>query len=312
MKHRRIVVLGGSGFVGRHLVSVLAAQGREVVVATRARDRAKTAFMLPRVEICEADVRDAREIGAIARGADAVVNLVGILHPRRGASFTDIHVGVTEAAIRACRSGGIRRLLHMSALNASTEGPSAYLRSKGEAEARVAASELSWTIFQPSVIFGAEDRFVNTFASMSRILPVLPLASPDARFQPVHVGDVVRAFALALDDDSTLGQRYPLCGPRVYTLREIVRYAGACIGHSPVIVPLPAPLAKMQAWAFEHLPGKLLTRDNLASMRVDSVCNCPYPAVFGGRARAMESVVPEYLSPAAQADPFSDYRRRHR
>jgi NADH dehydrogenase len=312
VKRRRIVVLGGSGFVGRHLVNELAARERDVVVATRARDKGKALFLLPRVDIREVDVRDATARTAISRGADAIINLVGVLSESRGATFDDIHVGVTDAAIRACRSNGIARLLHMSALNADPDGPSAYLRSKGAAEAKIAASGLAWTIFQPSVIFGPEDRFLNLFASIARLLPVVFLGGAKARFQPVFVGDVAAAFADALDDERTVGQRYRLCGPTTYTLRELVQYTAGLIGRKPVIIGLPAAVASIQAWFLEALPGKLMTRDNLASMRVDSVCDCPYPAIFGGHSRAMETVVPSYLSPDAKEDRFSAYRRRRR
>ena len=312
MKHNKIVVLGGSGFVGRHVVSALVSQEREVVVPTRVREHAKPLFLLPRVQIPEVDVRDAVALAAAIRGADAVINLVGILHGTRRASFTDIHVGVTAAAIEACRGNGISRLIQMSALNADPGGPSAYLRSKGEAQALVAASGLDWTLFQPSVIFGPEDKFLNLFACLAKFLPVIYLAGAKARFQPVHVGDVAAAMIAALDDDSTIGQRYPLCGPHVYTLRELVEDASAQAGHRRLIVGLPEGLGMAQAWVLEHLPGKLLTRDNLLSMRVDCVCNCPFPAVFGGPPRAMEDTVPGYLSPTGETDPFSGYRRRHR
>ncbi len=247
MKHDRIVVLGGSGFVGRHLVSALASRDREVVIVTRARDRAKEAFMLPRVEIREADARDPTALTAVTRGADALINLVGILHESRGAGFNDIHVGVTDAAIRACRANRIGRLLQMSSLHAGTDAPSAYLRSKGAAEARVAESGLDWTIFEPSVLFGREDRFLNLFASVSRLMPVIFLAGPSARFQPVYVGDVVNAMVVALDDDATIGQRYRLCGPKVYTLRELVEFAARQVGKRPMIVGLPASIGKLQA-----------------------------------------------------------------
>jgi NADH dehydrogenase len=312
VKPNRIVVLGGSGFVGRHLVNELAGRGREVVVATRAREHAKALFLLPRVEIVETDVRDTTALTRITRGADAIVNLVGILNQTRGASFNDLHVGVTDSAIRACRNSGVSRLLHMSSLNADPNGPSAYLRSKGEAEEKVTGSGLAWTIFQPSVIFGPEDRFLNTFAFLSRLMPVVFLAGAKARFQPIYIGDVVKAFATALDDDGTIGQRYKLCGPTVYTLRDLVKYAGSMSADPPLVIGLPNALAHVQAWILEALPGKLLTRDNLASMRLDSVCDCPYPAVFGGRARSMESVVPTYLSRAARSNSFSAYRQRRR
>jgi uncharacterized protein YbjT (DUF2867 family) len=312
MKHDKIAVLGGSGFVGRQVVSALVSQAREVIVPTRAREHAKRLFLLPGVQIPEVNVRDAAALAEAIRGADAVINLVGILHETRRASFNDIHVGVTEAVIDACRRNRIKRLIQMSALNADPTGPSAYLRSKGEAEARVAQSGLDWTMFQPSVIFGSEDKFLNLFAWLAQFLPVIYLAGAEARFQPVYVGDVAAAMIAALDDDNTIGQRYPLCGPTIYTLRELVSYAATQAGNRRLIVGLPERLATVQAWVLEHLPGKLLTRDNLLSMRVDNVCDCPFPAVFGGPPRAMEDTVPEYLSPTGETDPFSVYRRRHR
>jgi len=312
VKHRRIVVLGGSGFIGRHLVARLAAREVEVVLITRQRDHAKHLFLLPRVEIVEADAGDATDVAVAGRGADALINLVGILHSTRRTSFDDIHVGVTDAAIRACRSNGIARLLHMSALNADTNGPSAYLRSKGEAEAKVRSSDLQWTIFRPSVVFGPEDQFLNKFAALVRWFPVIPLAGADARFQPVWVGDVVTAFTNALEADETIRQAYALCGPRVYTLRELMAYAGAVVGRKPLIVGLPGALGQMQAAILEHAPGKPMSRDNLASMRVDSVCDAPYPAVLGGPPRSLESVAPGYLSPAAEVDRFALYRSRRR
>ena len=311
MKHNRIVVLGGSGFVGRHVVNALAAMGREVVVPTRAREHAKALFLLPGVQIPELNVRDSAALADVMREADAVINLVGILNETRGASFKDVHIGVTEAAIHACRTNGIRRLIHMSSLNAATDAPSAYLRSKGEAEARVCASGLDWTVFQPSVIFGPEDKFLNRFARIAGFVPVIYLAGANARFQPIYVRDVVEAIAVALDENQTIGERYRLCGPRVYTLRELVMFAVRQAGHRSLIFGLPDRLAHLQAWVLEHLPGKLLTRDNLASMRVDSVCDCEYPAVFGGAPRAMEDIVSGYLSPDS-TDPFMGFRRRHR
>ena len=312
MRPLRVAILGGSGFLGRQIASTLANSECEIVVPTRVQEHAKQLSMLPRVRIPEVNVRDAGALAAALDGVDALINLVGILHDSRRESFDDIHVGVTQAAIDACRAAGIRRLIQVSALNAGTDAPSAYLRSKGAAEARVVASGLDWTIFQPSVIFGPGDRFLNLFAGLARYVPVLGLASAQARFQPIHVGDVAAAIAAALDDPRTFGQRYPLCGPKVYTLRELVAYAAHQSGHPRLIFPLPASLGRMQAWLLEHLPGQLMTRDNLLSMQVDSVCNCPFPAVFGFAPRTLEDAVPEYLPPTAASECISRYRRGHR
>ena len=196
----------------------------------------------------------------------------------------------------------------MSGLNADPKGPSRYLRTKGEAEAAVVASGLDWTIFRPSVIFGRGDSFLTMFAKLLRALPVVPLGSPGARFQPVCVGDVAQAFVHALGDGRTVGQRYDLCGPRVYTLRELVAYVGEVSGAVRPIVPLGPSLSRLQATALEHLPGKVMSRDNLASMTLDSVCGCPFPAVFGIVPAAVEAIAPEYLSPGALRSDYDDYR----
>ena len=303
-----IVVLGGSGFVGSALVARLAADGRSVVVPVRRRAPARHLILLPTVDVVEADVHDPAALASLVRGAGAVVNLVGILHESGRNTFARVHAELARNVVAACRAGGVRRLVHMSALNADPAGPSRYLASKGEAEAAVAASGLAWTIFRPSVIFGAGDGFLSLFARLARTLPVIALACPDARFQPVYVGDVAAAFAGSLDLPATVGQRYDLCGPNVYTLRELVRYASETAGAVRPIVPLRGALATMQAFALEHLPGRLMTRDNLASMSRDSVCGCAFPPVFGVEPVALEAIAPSWLAPDARRDRYDTVR----
>jgi uncharacterized protein YbjT (DUF2867 family) len=303
-----VLVLGGSGFVGRHLVSQLASAGRRVTVPTRRREHAKHLILLPTVDVVEADIHDGAVLERLVGGADSVVNLVGILNEARRGDFARIHVDLTRKVVGACRTAGVSRLLHMSALGADPQGPSRYLATKGEAEAIVAASGLSWTIFQPSVIFGREDRFLNLFARLERVLPVIALACPHARFQPVFVGDVVRSFIRSLPDDATHGQRYPLCGPKIYTLRELVAYVGELAGHRRPILSLGPTLSMLQARMMEWLPGPLLSRDNILSMRKDSVCDCEFPAQFGFAPAALDAVVPEYLSVTAVRSRFDIYR----
>lgn len=308
MASRRIVVLGGSGFVGSALVARLSAESEAVVVPVRRRERGRHLILLPTVDVVEADVHDPAALRDLLRGADAVVNLVGILNESGRESFARAHVDLARNVVAACRAAGVRRLLHMSALNADPSGPSRYLASKGEAEAAVAASGLAWTTFRPSVIFGPGDSFLSLFARLARALPVIALASPDARFQPVFVGDVVAAIARSLDLPATVGQRYDLCGPAVYTLRELVRYASETSGAARPIVPLRGALAWAQAFALEHLPGKLMSRDNLASMTKDNVCGCPFPPVFGIAPTALEAVAPSWLAPEAQRDRYDAMR----
>jgi len=310
MADRSILVVGGSGYVGRCVVTRLVADGWRVVVPTRRRDNARDLFLLPTVDVVEADVNQAAELARLAQGASAVINLVGILNETGGQTFARAHVELPKRVIAACASAGVRRLVHMSALNADPAGPSRYLRSKGEAEAAVTASGLDWTIVQPSVIFGRGDAFLNLFAKVLRIAPVMALARADARFQPVFVGDVAECIVRALSLTATIGRKYPLCGPKVYTLGELVRYVGEVTDARRPIIPLGRKLGALQAFALELLPGALMSRDNLASMERDSVCGCDFPQVFGFQPQTLETVAPTYLGPDATRSHYDEYRLR--
>lgn len=307
MKYSNFLVVGGSGFVGRHLVAALAARGASVVVPTRRRERAKHLILLPTVDVVEADVSDSGALAKLAAGCDAVVNLAGILH---GPGFKPAHVELAQAVVNACHKAGVRRLLHMSALGADPAAPSEYLRSKGVGEQAVlAADDLEATVFRPSVIFGPEDRFLNLFAQLAAFTPVLALASPEARFQPVYVGDVVKAMLAALESRDAGGKRYDLCGPHACTLRELMEFVCAASGRRRLIVGLPDGIAWLQAWLMEWLPVKLLTRDNLLSMRVPSVCDCAFP--FGIQPVALTAAA-AWLAPAATRERFDQLRWRAR
>jgi NADH dehydrogenase len=299
-------VLGGSGFVGRHVCHALASSGYRVRVATRDRERAKKQLiLLPTAEVIVSDVHDPVQLAAFVKGAEAVVNLVGVLHDRRGpASFQSAHVELARKVVAACHANGIGRLLHMSALQAAPGAPSAYLRSKAEAEAIVRDSGLAWTLFRPSVIFGREDSFLNLFACLLRAVPVVALGSPNARFQPVYVEDVAAVFAKSLADLASYGKGYELCGPRVYTLRELVEYVGATTGRKRPVIGMNDSLSYLQALFMEWLPVKLLTRDNYYSMKLDSVCTSAFP--FGIAPTALEAVAPSWL---ARATPRARYQR---
>ena len=301
---RNVLVIGGSGFLGRHVVRQLAAAGCQVRVPTRNRERAKDLILLPTVDVLKADVHDADALDRLVAGVDAVINLVGILH----GNFEAAHVELPRRIVAACRKASVPRLVHVSALKAAPGAPSAYLRSKAQGEAQVRAGQsegLQTTILRPSVVFGREDRFLNLFAQLARNLPVLALASPKARFQPIHVLDVARAITAALTDARTFGQSYDLCGPRVYTLRELVEYVVHALGLRRPVLGLGASLSMLQAAFLEHLPGRLMTRDNVRSMRVDNVCDCPFPDVLGFAPTPMEAIVPLYI---AGVTPRSRYR----
>lgn len=309
MQIETICVIGGSGFVGRHLCQQLAARGYRVRVPTRERESAKALTLLPTVELVVADVHKPDALAATVTGCDAVINLVGVLHDAGGArGFQAAHVELANKVVAACRAGGIRRLLQMSALAAAPDAPSAYLRSKGEAERIVLGSGLDVTVFRPSVIFGPEDSFLNLFAGLARMLPVLALARPDARFQPVYVGDVAAAFVHALTDITSCGCRYDLCGPQRYTLRELVAWVGRTIGCPRPIIGLNRTLSYCQAFAMELLPVKLMTRDNVRSMEVDSVCDCAFP--FGIRPQALETLAPAWLADDTPRGRYDGMRSR--
>lgn len=312
MQLTNITIIGGAGFVGRHLCQQLAARGYRVRVPTRDRERAKPLILLPTVDVVVADVHDPAALAAVIKGSDAVINLAGVLHDARGKrGFNAAHVGLAQKVVAACRAANVRRLLHMSALAAAPDAPSAYLRSKGEAERIVRESGLDVTIFRPSVIFGPDDSFLNLFAGLARLLPVLVLASPGARFQPVYVEDVVATFVHALADTGTAGRSYDLCGPKRYTLRELAAYVCRVTGHRRPIIGLNRALSWCQAYAMEWLPMKLLTRDNLRSMTIDSVCDSTFP--FGIKPQPLEAVAPVWLAvrtPRARYQRFRDIAGR--
>ena len=272
MNHRHVVILGGTGFVGRHLVARLLQDGHRITVLTRAAAAHQRSALPADVPLREGDVADVGFLNDAFAGADAVVNLVGILNETGddGSGFERVFVGIAEAVIAAMQAAGVRRLLQMSALHAG-EGESHYLQSRGRAEQRVRASALAWTLFRPSVIAGPGDGLFCRFDALLRLTPVLPIGRADARFQPVWVGDVVAAYARALGDEASIGQSYDLVGPEVMTLAEIVRMTAHARGRTRAVIALPAVLGRLQAEIGEHLPGKPISRDNWRSLQTDSV-----------------------------------------
>ncbi len=295
MKVQTICVLGGTGFVGGHLVTHLANGRRHLKVLTRHRERHKALAVLPEVDVVEADIRAQQALEDPFSGCDAVINLVGILNGSE-AALRALHAELPRCVAETCRKVGVPRLLHMSALNADPNGPSIYLRTKGQGEQAVLQTEgIHATRFCPSIIFGPDDSFFNRFAGLLKLSPVLPLACPNARFAPVYVGDVVRAFEVALEDESTYGRRYELCGPRTYTLKELVEYIAQLTDHKRWILGLPDKLSRLQARIFEHLPGQPFTMDNYNSMQVDSVCRADGLGDLGITPHAVEAIMPRHF-----------------
>lgn len=298
-------MLGGTGFVGHHIAADLVELGHRITILTRRRQRHRDVLVWPTVSLKEGDVHDPEFLEHQFRGMDVVINLVGILNERgrRGKGFERAHVTLVESISRAIQRTGVPRYLHMSALNASTDAPSHYLRTRarGEEIARQIPEQVpncGVTCFRPSVIFGEGDSFTNRFARLLKLIPVaFPLAKPEARFQPIHVDDVSQCFVRAINRHSTYDQSYNLGGPRVYTLQEIVELINDVTGLDRRIIPLKDWMARIQASMMEWVPGKPFSVDNLRSLEVDSICHTPCPLPFDIEPRTLETVVPVYLRP---------------
>ena len=319
MRHANILVLGGSGFIGSRLIAQLVSEGRRVIVVSRRYERVKHLAVLPTVELIIADIHQDDVLNGLLRRVDAVINLVGILHSRRGGGatgygpdFARAHVALPTRIVTACVEHGVGRYLHMSALGAERAAPSMYLRSKAAGEAVALSSPaLATTVFRPSVVFGEGDAFLNLFARLQRWFPILPLGGAEARFQPIYVDDVARAFVNALDNQATFGKTYELGGPRAYSLRELVHLAGRYAGHERAVLGLPPALATLQAWMLELAPGgPVMSRDNLDSMKVDNIMHGPIAPELHVHPVALESVASQYLGAAAAQSRFDEYRAK--
>ncbi len=296
MSGERIIIVGGSGFVGSHLAKRLVLEGHQVRILSR---NASNRYPLPdEVNLTECDVHDPSTLINAFQGYSVAINLVGILNEKghNGEGFHHAHVALSEKVVAACKENSIDRMLHMSALGAdAANGPSFYLRTKGEAEDGVHASGLKVTSFRPSVIFGKGDSFLNRFASLLRIPGPFPLACASARFAPIWVEDVASCFAKAIGNLETIGQRYNLCGPNVYTLEELVRYTANMRYKNKWIIPLGDTLSAIQANVMEYVPGKPFSLDNYKSTKSPSVCKGEFPPVFGFSPHALEDIAPGYL-----------------
>ncbi len=310
---RKVLVVGGSGFVGTAVAERLTAAGLSLLIPTRRRERARHLLLLPTAEVVEADVFDPPTLAGLMTGVDAVVNLVGVLHSRSGTpygpDFARAHVELPKRLVAAARQAGVQRIVQVSALGASADGPSEYQRSKadGEAAIRAAAPEVAWTILRPSVIFGPGDSFLNLFASLVRRFPLMPLGGADARFQPVYVEDVADVVAEALQRSDAAGQTFDMAGPTQYSLRELVEYVGDLTGCPRPVIPLPEGLAMLQAGLLELLPGTLMSRDNVRSMRAPNVTAGP-PQPWGRVPTPLEAIAPTYLGKANKRCRFATFQ----
>lgn len=279
-KTKNVLVIGGSGFLGQAVCNQLAKAGYRITVPTRRYDKAKHLLTLPTCQIIEANIHDRATLGRLVSGQDIVVNLLGVLHSKPGKpygqNFRVNHVEFPKALCTAMSKHGAKRIVHISALGVGVQNPapSMYLRSKTDGEAVVKDSGLAWTILRPSVVFGREDKFLNTFASLAKIAPFIPLAGADARFQPVSVSDVAKAVFACVEDQGkdTLHNTYDLVGTEIFTLKELVKLSARAVGKNPLVFGIPDVAAKVQAFLMELAPGEpLMSRDNVDSMKIDNI-----------------------------------------
>lgn len=310
MTIKSVCVLGGAGFVGSSIVARLDAAGYQVKVLTRRREAGKHLILLPNVQVVECDVMNNHALKLALTGTDAVINLIGILHENNRNTFEENHHQLPRRVAQLCENLDIYRFIHMSALQASTHAPSQYLisKAKGEIAIKEFNKKLDITIFRPSVIFGRNDRFLNLFANLVKYLPVIALAKPQARFQPIWVEDVASCFVNALENTTTYDKTYELGGPTVYTLRELVQKVMSILGKQRPVIGLNDHLSMMQAFTMELLPIKLMTRDNVKSMALDSVTHQSIAPELNVNPTPLEAVVPEYLTNATPRGAYDSFR----
>jgi NADH dehydrogenase len=312
----RILLLGGTGFVGRHVCEKLTRMGSSMTVITRRANQASAIQNLPRVTVIEGDVYNLEFLTQCMHKHDVVINLIAILHGTP-AAFEKAHVQLPQVIAQACQDSGVHRLIHISALGASLTGPSEYQRSKARGEEIFKQAGLELTLLQPSVIFGKEDKFLNLFAQLQSITPIVPLAGATTRFQAVWVEDVANAIAQCVFNIDTAGKTYELCGPEVFTLQQLVQksgqWAGIRQGKGRLVFGIPHAMAWLQAFLMELAPGQpLMSRDNLASMEVDNVASGHALGLkdLNMEAAAVSSIAPGYLGTKGQSTALNDYRAK--
>lgn len=302
MAERLVTVFGGSGFIGRYVVKRLAASGARVRVAVRRLEDAKflrTMGDVGQVVPFLANVRVASSIQAAVAGADAVINLVGILHESGAQKFGTLQATAPGLIAEAAKAAGVRHVVHVSAIGADVASPAAYARTKAEGEAAVRAAFPTATILRPSIVFGAEDGFFNRFANLARYLPALPLiGGGHTRFQPVYVGDVADAVMAALARPEACGKTFELGGPAIYTFAELMAYVLKTIQRRRLLLPIPFAVAKVQGLIMGLLPSPPLTRDQVLMLQTDNVVTPGMPDLsdLGIVPKTVESVVPAYLA----------------
>ena len=300
MSNTLVTVFGGTGFLGRHTVRALAKAGHRIRVAVRYPNQG---FFLPpmgvvgQIALVKCNASEPEQVEAAVRGADAVINLTGILYQRGEQTFDAVHVEAAETIAKAAKAAGARTLVHVSAIGADKHADSSYAASKGEGELRVREAFPSAAILRPSLVFGPEDDFFNRFAALARILPALPLiGGGHTKFQPVFVGDVADAIVRCAGEPELGGKTYELGGPTVYTFKELMEIILRETGRKRLLVPLPFALATLKALFLQFMPKPLLTPDQVTLLKSDNVVTgADTLATLGIVPTSVEAEVPAYL-----------------
>lgn len=316
MQIKTVAILGGSGFVGRHLCDALINAGFWVRVLTRDEYGHRSLTVYPELTLIEVDVFNAKALSAALQGVDAVINLVGILNEKghKGEGFHRAHVLLTQRVVAACHECGVKRLLHMSALGASPTAASFYQKTKGLAQAFVLNQEskdFKVTVFRPSIIFGPGDNFFNRFAQLLKLTPIFMLPCYKTLYAPVYVGDVVQCMVQSLKKYQTFGKSYDLCGPKIYSLKSLILYIVKCLHKKRLIIGLNKPLSYLMASILEYFPGKPFSKDNYLSASTDNVSKDNFPEIFNIKPCALENIVPKYINTNPYTDHFSQVREHN-
>lgn len=294
-----MLILGASGFIGQNLIGKLTEKGYQITALVRSMKSAQKLRYFPGNTVIS-DQGDEVKFRECFRGQDAVINLIGVLHDNPPNSFQALHEELPRKILSNCTVENVTQFIHMSALPASAKvGPSQYLYSRGRGEDRVFETEKDVVVssIRPSIVFGAQDHFFSSFSKILGWMPILPLACPRTRFAPVFVGDVVDSIlALLVDPKSFNGKRIDLCGPHIYTLRELIEFIAKAMDRKTIIVNLPDSLARAQASVLEMLPGKKFTMDNYLSLQVDSISTQNGCNLLGINPKSVEEVMKPLLN----------------
>ena len=308
-KFSKVVILGGTGFIGAQLATKLSPISEKIVIPTRNIESNSGLKMIPNLKIIRTDIKDERSINQLFKDADLIINTVGILNELdEDNSFDKIHYQITKKISHCIKKNNIKRYLHISSLNADPKSIGKYLKSKGQAEDFLISETSSFcklTIFRPSIVFGESDSFFNKFATLLKFLPIFPLACPNAKFMPVYVEDLTDFMISTINNVDSYGKKIDVTGPNEYTFRELINQTLRALKIKRIIIPLNNFLSQVQARVFEKLPGKLFTMDNYQSLQIDS---CSDKGFKGSS--SIEDIIPRYLNIKYKQERFEKLRKK--